>query len=73
MRNIAAYLLLQAGGKENPSAADIKKLLGVVGIETDDDRIDHLISELSGKSINDVSTSYGYPEDLTHDFYVADC
>jgi large subunit ribosomal protein LP2 len=59
MRNIAAYLLLQAGGKENPSAADIRKLLGVVGIETDDDRLDHLISELSGKSINDVSISYG--------------
>ena len=73
MRNIAAYLLLQAGGKENPTAADIKKLLGVVGIEADDDRLNHLISELSGKTINDVSTSCGYPEDLTHGFYVADC
>ncbi|KIM44932.1 hypothetical protein M413DRAFT_442907 [Hebeloma cylindrosporum] len=50
MRNIAAYLLLQAGGNESPSAADVKKLLGVVGIETDDDRLSALISELKGKS-----------------------
>jgi large subunit ribosomal protein LP2 len=55
MRNIAAYLLLQAGGKENPTAADIKKLLGAVGVETDDDRLKVLISELSGKSINEVN------------------
>ncbi|PPQ68587.1 hypothetical protein CVT25_005430 [Psilocybe cyanescens] len=50
MRNIAAYLLLQAGGNENPTAADIKKLLAVVGIETDEARLDTLISELQGKS-----------------------
>lgn len=56
MRNIAAYLLLQAGGKQNPTAPDIKKLLESVGIETDDDRLKLLLSELSGKSINEVST-----------------
>jgi large subunit ribosomal protein LP2 len=55
MRHIAAYLLLQAGGKENPTAVDIKKLLGVVGVETDDERLKLLISELSGKSINEVN------------------
>ena len=54
MRNIAAYLLLQAGGNESPSAADVKKLLGVVGIETDDDRLETLISELKGKSSAEV-------------------
>ena len=54
MRNIAAYLLLQAGGNENPSAADVKKLLAVVGIETDDDRLKTLISELKGKSTAEV-------------------
>lgn len=58
MRNIAAYLLLQAGGNEKPSAADIKKLLGTVAIEADDDRLKALISELSGKSINEVNTYY---------------
>ncbi|KAF8159675.1 60s acidic ribosomal protein-domain-containing protein [Crassisporium funariophilum] len=50
MRNIAAYLLLQAGGNQNPTAADIKKLLSTVGIETDDERLSTLISEMKGKS-----------------------
>ena len=54
MRHIAAYLLLQIGGKAEPTAADIKKLLSTVGIEADDDRLKTLISELQGKSINDV-------------------
>lgn len=54
MRHIAAYLLLQIGGNAEPSAADIKKLLATVGIEADDSRLAALISELKGKSINDV-------------------
>ncbi|KAF9005930.1 hypothetical protein BDQ17DRAFT_1352413 [Cyathus striatus] len=54
MRYIAAYLLLQVGGNASPSAGDIKKVLSAVGIEVDDERLDKLISELSGKNINDV-------------------
>ncbi|CAA7267425.1 unnamed protein product [Cyclocybe aegerita] len=54
MRHIAAYLLLQTGGNESPSAADVKKLLGVVGVEADDDRLESLISELKGKSTADL-------------------
>jgi large subunit ribosomal protein LP2 len=57
MRHIAAYLLLQIGGKAEPTAADIKKLLSTVGIEADEDRLKTLISELQGKSINDVRRS----------------
>lgn len=52
MRYIAAYLLLQIGGNASPSAADIKKVLSAVGIEADDSRLDSLISELEGKSID---------------------
>ncbi|KAK0432870.1 ribosomal protein 60S [Armillaria solidipes] len=52
MRYIAAYLLLQIGGNASPSAADIKKVLSAVGIEADSDRLSSLISELSGKSID---------------------
>lgn len=55
MRHIAAYLLLQIGGNAEPSAADIKKLLGTVGIEADDSRLEKLIAELHGKNIADVS------------------
>ncbi|KAJ7252702.1 60s acidic ribosomal protein-domain-containing protein [Mycena haematopus] len=52
MRYLAAYLLLQTGGNASPSAADIKKLLGTVSIDTDDERLSKLISELEGKSID---------------------
>jgi large subunit ribosomal protein LP2 len=54
MRHIAAYLLLQIGGNGEPSAADVKKLLSTVGIEADSDRLETVISELRGKSVNDV-------------------
>lgn len=54
MRYIAAYLLLQTGGNASPSASDIKKLLSTVGIESDDERLDKLLSEISGKDINEV-------------------
>ncbi|KAF6761473.1 60s acidic ribosomal protein-domain-containing protein [Ephemerocybe angulata] len=54
MRYIAAYLLLQTGGIASPSAADIKKLLDVAGIETDEERLSKLISELEGKDINEL-------------------
>ncbi|KAF5335984.1 hypothetical protein D9611_006288 [Ephemerocybe angulata] len=54
MRYIAAYLLLQTGGNASPSAADIKKLLDVAGIETDEERLSKLISELEGKDINEL-------------------
>ena len=54
MRYIAAYLLLKIAGKDSPSAADIKKVLQAVGIESDDERLDSLLSELGGKDINTV-------------------
>ena len=52
MKHIAAYLLLTLGGKESPSAADIKALLETVGIEAESERLDKLIEELNGKDIN---------------------
>ncbi|KAI0741921.1 60s acidic ribosomal protein-domain-containing protein [Daedaleopsis nitida] len=54
MRHLAAYLLLQIGGNTSPSAADIKKVLGAVGIEADDERLEKLISELEGKDVNEL-------------------
>jgi large subunit ribosomal protein LP2 len=54
MRHIAAYLLLQIGGNASPSAADVQKVLGAVGIEADDERLEKLISELDGKDVNAV-------------------
>uniref|UniRef100_A0AAY4BHQ9 Large ribosomal subunit protein P2 n=1 Tax=Denticeps clupeoides TaxID=299321 RepID=A0AAY4BHQ9_9TELE len=54
MRYVAAYLLAALAGKDSPQAGDIKKILGSVGIETDDTRMEKVISELSGKSVEDV-------------------
>lgn len=54
MKHLAAYLLLTLGGNEAPSAADVKQVLSSVGIEADDSRLETLISELKGKSIEEV-------------------
>ena len=54
MRYVAAYLLAVLGGNENPSAADIKKILSSVGIDAEDDKLKKVISELSGKKMEDL-------------------
>lgn len=54
MRYIAAYLLLQIGGTTSPKAGDITKLLSTVGIDCDSERLDKLLSELDGKSIDEL-------------------
>ncbi|XP_022056860.1 ribosomal protein, large P2, like [Acanthochromis polyacanthus] len=60
MRYVAAYLLAALGGNENPEAKDIKKILESVGIESDDTRLDKVISELKGKNVDEViTTGYG--------------
>lgn len=54
MKHLAAYLLLNLGGNASPSAEDIKSVLSSVGIEAEDERLEKLISELSGKDVNEV-------------------
>ena len=57
MKHLAAYLLLGLGGNSEPSADDVKGVLSAVGIEADDDRLESLLGELSGKDINEVYQS----------------
>ncbi|XP_029947584.1 60S acidic ribosomal protein P2 [Salarias fasciatus] len=57
MRYVAAYLLAALGGNTSPTAKDIKAILDSVGIEADDERLNKVISELSGKDINEVMNS----------------
>ncbi|KAM3877391.1 large ribosomal subunit protein P2-like [Diretmus argenteus] len=59
MRYVAAYLLAALGGNDSPQTKDIKKILESVGIEADDTRMEKVISELSGKNVNEVITQ-GY-------------
>ncbi|KAK4785717.1 hypothetical protein SAY86_002406 [Trapa natans] len=54
MKVIAAYLLAVLGGNDSPSAGDLKKILGSVGIEADDDRVELLLSEVKGKDITEL-------------------
>lgn len=54
MRYVAAYLLAVLGGKTSPAAGDIEKILGSVGIESDAEKLKKVISELNGKSIDEV-------------------
>ncbi|XP_062522478.1 large ribosomal subunit protein P2-like [Corticium candelabrum] len=54
MRYVAAYLLAVLGGNNSPNAQDIKKILGSVGIDVDDDKLAKVIGELNGKDVNEV-------------------
>ncbi|XP_069136379.1 large ribosomal subunit protein P2-like [Argopecten irradians] len=54
MRYVAAYLLASLGGNASPSAADLEKIIGSVGIEAEADKIKKIISELKGKNIEEL-------------------
>ncbi|KAG2225029.1 hypothetical protein INT45_003229 [Circinella minor] len=54
MKYLAAYLLLVAGGKAAPTAADIKSVLGSVGVEAEAERVDALVKALEGKTVDEV-------------------
>ncbi|KAJ4977838.1 hypothetical protein NE237_008618 [Protea cynaroides] len=57
MKLIAAYLLAVLGGNTSPSGNDLKKILGSVGAEAEDDRIELLLSEVKGKDITELIAS----------------
>ncbi|KAK1435087.1 hypothetical protein QVD17_00847 [Tagetes erecta] len=54
MKVVAAYLLALLGGNNSPSAQDLKNILGSVGADADDDRIELLLSEVKGKDITEL-------------------
>jgi large subunit ribosomal protein LP2 len=54
MRYVSAYLLAVLGGNAAPSNADLQKILSSVGIEVDDERLNKVINELKGKSIEEL-------------------
>lgn len=49
MRYVAAYLLAYLSGNEHPKAADVKKILSSVGVETNEADLKRLFAELEGK------------------------
>ncbi|XP_022202946.1 60S acidic ribosomal protein P2 [Nilaparvata lugens] len=54
MRYVAAYLLAVLGGKENPSSGDIEKILSSVGIEADSEKLNFVVGQLKGKSVDEL-------------------
>ncbi|KOC69293.1 60S acidic ribosomal protein P2 [Habropoda laboriosa] len=52
MRYVAAYLLASLG-KPSPTQYDIEKILSSVGIEADEEKINKVVSELNGKSVDE--------------------
>jgi len=54
MKYLSAYMLAVMGGNTSPSADDVKGILSAVGAEVDDSILEKLLSELSGKDINEV-------------------
>ncbi|MFS8011606.1 putative ribosomal protein L12 family [Helianthus anomalus] len=57
MKVVAAYLLALLGGNTSPTAEDLKKILGSVGADAEDDKIELLLSEVKGKDITELIAS----------------
>merc|ERR1712137_1258982 len=51
MRYVAAYILAALGENSAPSSDSIVKILSSVGIEAESDKLEKVISELSGKDL----------------------
>ena len=54
MKYIAAYLLAQAGGKAQPTAADVKAILESVGAQVDEKKLESVIAKFEGKNIDEL-------------------
>ena len=54
MKHIAAFALLVLGGNENPSAADVEKLLKAAGVTPDSEKIEKMIASFEGKPFHEM-------------------
>ncbi|KAJ8764369.1 hypothetical protein K2173_006109 [Erythroxylum novogranatense] len=54
MKVVAAYLLAVLGGNISPTAKDLKKILGSVVADADDDRIELILSQVGGHDITEL-------------------
>lgn len=65
MRYVAAYLLAVLGGNTSPSAKDIKAILGSVGIEADDERLNKVshLTTVFYAITKTMKTSFFFTED----------
>ncbi|CAN0897576.1 60S acidic ribosomal protein P2 [Linum grandiflorum] len=54
MKYVAAYLLAVLGGNTAPTADDLKSILGSVGADAEDDRIERILSQTKGRDVNEL-------------------
>merc|ERR1719473_2066612 len=54
MKYAAAYLLAAAAGKDKPTAKDVKKILGAIEAEIDDDALNKIVDQLKDSTIHEV-------------------
>jgi large subunit ribosomal protein LP2 len=57
MKYIAAYALLVLGGKAEPSAADVEKVLKEAGIKSETEQVERMIAALKGKQFHELVTA----------------
>jgi ribosomal protein L12E/L44/L45/RPP1/RPP2 len=54
MKHLAVYMLLKLGGKEAPTADEVKAAMGAVGLAVDEDSLATMMAELDGKDLNEL-------------------
>ncbi|AED94504.1 unnamed protein product [Arabidopsis thaliana] len=54
MKVVAAYLLAKLSGNENPSVADLKKIVESVGAEIDQEKIDLFFSLIKDRDVTEL-------------------
>ena len=54
MKHIAAYALLVLGGKSEPSAKEVEKVLKDAGAESDSEKVKALCEALKGKAFHEL-------------------
>mmetsp|Transcript_26211 Transcript_26211/g.41962 ORF Transcript_26211/g.41962 Transcript_26211/m.41962 type:complete len:168 (-) Transcript_26211:469-972(-) len=60
MKYMGAYLMAVLGGKESPTAADVKVILEAGGLTIDQEMLDRVIAKMDGKQAHElIAAGYG--------------
>ncbi|CAL2039628.1 unnamed protein product [Caenorhabditis brenneri] len=54
MRYLSAFLLSAIGGNASPQAEDVRKIIQSVGIDVDEEKLNHVVSAMQGKTVSEV-------------------
>ena len=54
MKHIAAYALLVLGGKADPTAEDVEKVLKAAGVTSNSAKVGELIEAMKGKQFHEL-------------------